>query len=124
MSLIIRSGNKVSSEVDTTIGFVGDVKVGVHATITSTIIRNASRVFNIRMILKRPLVWSIQKPYGRLTVCVTGAGADADSAWEQRILEARKMLENAAESHTSAARDVRRFLQTIKIHWKSNSVMP
>jgi len=30
-----------------------------------------------------------------------------DSAWEQRKLEARKMLENAAESHTSGARFVR-----------------
>jgi len=31
----------------------------------------------------------------RLTVCVTGAGAGVDSAWEQEKLEARKMLENA-----------------------------
>jgi len=30
-----------------------------------------------------------------------------DSAWEQEKLEARKMLENAAESHTSGARFVR-----------------
>jgi hypothetical protein len=29
-----------------------------------------------------------------------------DSAWEQKKLEARKMLENAAESHTSGARFV------------------
>ena len=29
-----------------------------------------------------------------------------DSAWEQEKLEARKMLENAAESHTSGARFV------------------
>jgi hypothetical protein len=27
-----------------------------------------------------------------LTVCVTGAGAGVDSAWEQKKLEARKML--------------------------------
>jgi hypothetical protein len=33
-----------------------------------------------------------------------------DSVWEQEKLEARKMLENAAESHTSGARGVRRFL--------------
>jgi len=39
----------------------------------------------------------------RPTVCVTGAGAGVDSAWEQRKLEARKMLENAAESRTSGA---------------------
>ena len=41
------------------------------------------------------------------TVCVTGAGVGVDSAWEQEKLEARKMLENAAESHTSGARCVR-----------------
>ena len=29
-----------------------------------------------------------------------------DSVWEQEKLEARKMLENAAESHTSGARGV------------------
>jgi hypothetical protein len=29
--------------------------------------------------------------------------AGVDSAWEQKKLEARKMLENAAESHTSGA---------------------
>jgi hypothetical protein len=43
-----------------------------------------------------------------LTVCVTGAGAGVDSVWEQEKPEARKMLENAAESHTSGARFVRR----------------
>jgi hypothetical protein len=35
--------------------------------------------------------------------------AGEDSVWEQGKLEARKMLENAAESHTSGARFVRRF---------------
>ena len=30
-----------------------------------------------------------------------------DSAWEQEKPEARKMLENAADSHTSGARGVR-----------------
>jgi hypothetical protein len=39
-----------------------------------------------------------------LTVCVTGAGAGMDNVREQEKLEARKMLENAAESHTSGAR--------------------
>jgi hypothetical protein len=43
-----------------------------------------------------------------LTVCVTRVWAGVDSAWEQEKLEARKMLENAAESHTSGARFVRR----------------
>jgi hypothetical protein len=35
--------------------------------------------------------------------------AGVDSAWEQEKLEARKMLENAAESHTSGARFVSPF---------------
>jgi hypothetical protein len=43
------------------------------------------------------------------TVCVTCVWAGVDSAWEQEKLEARKMLENAAESHTSGARFVRRL---------------
>ncbi len=34
--------------------------------------------------------------------------AGVDSAWEQEKLEARKMLENAADSHTSGARGVGR----------------
>jgi hypothetical protein len=37
------------------------------------------------------------------TVCVTGAGAGVDSAWEQRKLEARKMFVNGAESLASSA---------------------
>jgi len=44
-----------------------------------------------------------------LTVCVTCVWESVDSAWEQEKLEARKMLENAAESHTSGARFVGRF---------------
>jgi len=40
------------------------------------------------------------------TVCVTCVWAGWDSAWEQEKLEARKMPENAAESHTSGARGV------------------
>jgi len=32
--------------------------------------------------------------------------AGVDSVWEQKKVEARKMLENAAESHTSGARFV------------------
>ena len=42
----------------------------------------------------------------RLTVCVTCVWAGVDSVWGQKKLEARKMLENAAESHTSGARGV------------------
>jgi hypothetical protein len=36
--------------------------------------------------------------------------AGVDNAWEQEKLEARKMLLNAAESHTSGARFVGQFL--------------
>jgi hypothetical protein len=39
----------------------------------------------------------------RPTAGVTGAGAGVDSAGEQEKLEARKMLENAAESPASSA---------------------
>jgi len=42
------------------------------------------------------------------TVCVTCVWAGVDSVREQEKLEARKMLENAAESHTSGARCVGR----------------
>ena len=43
---------------------------------------------------------------GNLTVCVTCVWAGVDSVWEQENADARKMLENAAESHTSGARFV------------------
>ncbi len=49
----------------------------------------------------------------RLTACVTGAGVGVDSAWEQNKLEARKMLEKAADSPTSSARGVSPFLIVI-----------
>ena len=39
----------------------------------------------------------------------TGAGAGVDNAWEQEKLEARKLLENAAESPESSARCVGRI---------------
>jgi hypothetical protein len=45
----------------------------------------------------------------RLTVCVSRWWAGVDSAWEQGKPEARKTLENAAESHQSAARFVGQF---------------
>jgi hypothetical protein len=44
---------------------------------------------------------------GCLTVCVSGLWAGRDSLREQKKLQARKMLENAAESHKSTARFVR-----------------
>jgi len=40
------------------------------------------------------------------TAGVTCVWAGVDNAWEQEKPEARKMLENAAESHTSGARFV------------------
>jgi len=42
------------------------------------------------------------------TVCVSRWWAGVDSAWEQEKPEARKMPENGAESHQSAARFVGR----------------
>jgi len=44
----------------------------------------------------------------RLTVCVTRAGAGVDNVWKREKLEARKLLENRAESPASGARFVRR----------------
>jgi len=41
-----------------------------------------------------------------LQVIGTCVWAGVDSAWEQEKPEARKMLENAADSHTSGARFV------------------
>jgi len=43
-----------------------------------------------------------------------------DSVWEQEKLEARKILENAAESHTSGARFVSPFLgiEKLSLHLK------
>jgi hypothetical protein len=43
--------------------------------------------------------------------------AGVDSLWEQEKLEARKMLENAAESHTSGARFVRRRLTLTQLYF-------
>jgi hypothetical protein len=45
----------------------------------------------------------------RPTVCVTCVWAGVDNAWEQEKLEARKMLVNRADSHTSGARFVGQF---------------
>ena len=55
----------------------------------------------------------------RPTVCNTGAGAAVDSVWEQEKLEARKILENAAESPASSAR----FVSPCIIEKKPNSVI-
>jgi len=46
----------------------------------------------------------------RPTVCVTCVWAGVDKVWEQEKLEARKMLVNRADSHTSGARFVGQFL--------------
>jgi hypothetical protein len=50
----------------------------------------------------------------RPTACVTCVWAGVDSVWEQEKLEARKMLENAADSHTSGARFVGQFSDIYK----------
>jgi len=59
------------------------------------------------LAMSRP-TFCVIVPEGDLPEWDTGAGAGVDNAWEQEKLEARKMLENAAESHTSGARFVRR----------------
>jgi hypothetical protein len=51
----------------------------------------------------------------RPTACVTGAGAGVDSAWEQYKLEAKKMLESAAESPAFSARCVGRPQEIINL---------
>ena len=56
-------------------------------------------------------------PSCHLTVCVNGVLADVDNAWDQRKLEARKMLENAAESPASSARFVRQKVHCEVIEW-------
>jgi hypothetical protein len=45
------------------------------------------------------------------TVCVTRKWAGVDNVWEQKKLEARKMLLNRADSHLSGARFVRRLYE-------------
>jgi hypothetical protein len=47
----------------------------------------------------------------RRTVCVSRVWAGVDSVWEQKKLEARKMLVNRAESHLSGARFVGRLFR-------------
>ena len=54
-----------------------------------------------------------------LTVCVTRKWAGVDNVWEQEKPEARKMLENAAESHTSGARFVGRVTANILLNWNN-----
>jgi len=67
-------------------------------------IKNTAREKLSRMCDRNPQ----QTSFHPLTLQVIGtrAGAGVDSVWEQEKLEARKMLENAAESHTSGARFV------------------
>jgi hypothetical protein len=53
------------------------------------------------------------------TVCSSDLWAGRDSLWEQKKLEARKMLKNAAESPASSARFIsRRFVVEIFDHQK------
>jgi len=55
---------------------------------------------NSMLSMKYHMTISLKRP----TVCVTGAGAGVDSAWEQKKLEARKMLENPARPSGSPQR--------------------
>jgi hypothetical protein len=55
-----------------------------------------------------------------LTVCVTGKGAGVDSVWEQKKLESKKMLENAAESPASSAHFVSRISRTPDLATEKN----
>jgi hypothetical protein len=64
-----------------------------------------SNIFDAIYQSRYRMKFSTQRP----TVGVTGAGVGVDSAWEQRKLEARKMLEKAAESPASSARFVSRL---------------
>jgi hypothetical protein len=48
---------------------------------------------------------------GKPTACVTRVWAGVDKVWEQKKLEARKMLVNRADSHTSGARFVGHFTE-------------
>jgi len=49
------------------------------------------------------VITGIFSPHLTTAVIGTGVWAGVDNAWEQGKLEARKILENAAESHTSGA---------------------
>ncbi|MFS8120225.1 MAG: hypothetical protein ACMG55_17320, partial [Microcoleus sp.] len=101
--------------VSMAIGLTGDAGLEVHATTTSTNSRSASRVVEVCTSLKKPFFWYAQNLMGGLTVC--GIVPHAFSGipalgwvWTMLIIvvnaEARKTLENAAESHQSSARFV------------------
>ena len=53
-------------------------------------------------------IWCAQR------IALLGAGAGVDSAWEQRKLEARKMLANAARPKDSPTRQVRALLGAVE----------
>ena len=56
-------------------------------------------------------------------MCVTGAGAGVDSVWEQRKLEARKMLAvGAADSPASSARCIGLLFKTIGLTAMKQSI--
>jgi len=59
-----------------------------------------------------------------LTVCVTGAGVDGGTPFEQKKLEARKMLENAAESPASSACFVSPLFAFRHFRFGHNSLFP
>jgi len=64
---------------------------------------------NLHLLFSNPLT---------LQVIGTGAVAGVDNTWEQEKLEARKLLENAADSPASSARCVGRHV------WKLSTLPP
>jgi hypothetical protein len=52
---------------------------------------------------KAPICWKATKPANGLRSRSMALGRDADSVWERKKLEARKMLENRAGSPASSA---------------------
>ena len=71
--------------------------------------RNASLAVSSRLLGdKPPPLFGGER--SRRAVCVTCVWAGVDKVWEQKKPEARKMLLNRADSHTSGARGVGRGL--------------
>jgi hypothetical protein len=71
---------------------------------SQNVVRNTKNqtLFSVSLPLFKNNFWKVT--YSTVsTDCVTGAGAGVDSVWEQKKLEAKKMLENAAESPASSA---------------------
>ena len=70
-------------------------------------LQDANRIAKMRkmycFLIKTPLEVFLASAAQRFAFAKHGAGASVDSAWEQKKLEARKMLVNRAESPASSA---------------------